>query len=93
MTHGEIARESVIVGGTVALSGALFWMAIFLAGPIPVFPGAGVLLLALAWSLRRMTSGWRLAERAAVACLFAAQASLLTAVILKVLPAFVRGVI
>jgi hypothetical protein len=93
MTRREIAREIVIVAGTAGLSGTLFWMSVYLAGPIAIVPGAGVLFLALSWFARRMTTPQLVAERTVVACLLAAQASLLTAVILEVLPAFVHGVL
>lgn len=92
MTRKEFAREAVIVAGTGALSGALFWMAVFLAGPIVVLPGAGVLLVALIWFARKMKTAQLVAERTAMACLFAAQASLFVAVVMEVLPEFVRGI-
>lgn len=92
MTRKEIGRETVILLGTSGVAGALFWMAVYLAGPIPLLPGAVVLGLALAWVTRHAGHSVVLAERAALAFLVAAQASLLAAVILHVLPVVVRHV-
>ncbi|MGH8225801.1 MAG: hypothetical protein ACRER1_06590, partial [Gammaproteobacteria bacterium] len=53
-------------------------------------PGAIVLLIALLYLRPRMKSQWLLAEHGIFACLLAAQASLLTAIILHVVPNLIR---
>lgn len=93
MTRKDIGREVVIVAGTAILSGALFWMAVYLGGPITMFPGAAILFAFIAWSARKMTTLRLVGERVAMACLLAAQASLFTAIILVVLPEFVHGIV
>lgn len=92
MTGKEIGRETVILLGTSAMAGVLFWMSVYLAGPFPLVPGAAALALALAWVTRHAGHGVVLAERAAMASLLAAQASLLAAIIVHVLPVVLRHV-
>lgn len=86
MTRKVLGRETVILTGTGGIAGVLFWMGIYLAGPISIIPGAVALLVALALFRRRMTDGQALAERTMMACLLAAQVSLLAAVCIEVLP-------
>ncbi|MGH8426626.1 MAG: hypothetical protein ACRES7_01415 [Gammaproteobacteria bacterium] len=93
MTRKTLIREIVILTGTTALSGFLFWMAIYLTGALTIIPGALVLFLMLAWYARRMTTLQLVAERTAFACLIAAQASLLAAVAVEVLPTFLHGIV
>lgn len=90
MTRKEIGRDTVILLGTSGMAGALFWMAVYLAGPLPLLPGAVALVLALAWLTRHADHGVALAERAALAGLLAAQASLLAAIVVHVLPVVAR---
>lgn len=93
MTGKDIAREAVIVLGTGAVSGAIFWMGVYLAGPIAILPGAGALFLALASFQRRMSNARLVAERGALACLLAAQTTLLAAVCIEMLPVVARNIL
>jgi len=86
MSRSDIAREIVILSGTGAIAGLLMWMALYLAGPLALVPGAAVLLAAIAYLTRRTTRGIVLAERVSLATLLAAQAGLLAAVIVRVIP-------
>jgi len=86
MTRSDIAREIVILTGTSGIAGLLMWMAVYLAGPVVLLPAAAVLLVALTRLTRPAMHGVVLAERASLAGLLCAQAGLLAAVIMRVLP-------
>ncbi len=86
----DLAREAVILVGTAGISGAIFWMAVFLAGPIVILAGAAVLFVGMAWFTRGVDDAIALSERIALACLVAAQSSLLTGVLVTVFPVITR---
>jgi len=93
MTRSDITREIIILTGTGGIAGLLLWMAVYLAGPIALLPAAGVLLAGLFWLTRKVRNGVALAERASLACMVAAQAGLLAAVIMRVLPVAVHHIL
>lgn|GEM_PF-2415147 len=86
MTHKIILTRAVTAIGTGGITSILFWMSLYLAGPEALLVGAIALAVGIAWFTRGVESLWALSERLLVACLIAAQASLLSAVILQVVP-------
>lgn len=80
-----IAKTVTLIGGG-GIAGILFWMSLYLAGPEALFAGVIVLITGLAWFTRDAHSIWALTEGSLIACLIAAQASVLLAAILKIVP-------
>ena len=77
-------------GGTVAI---LFWMSLYLAGSEALLAGVIALALGIPWFTRGAHSVWALTERLLIACLLAAQASLLLAAVLQIVPVMLDRVI
>lgn len=87
MANKSIASRILVPAGTGSIAAVLFWMALYLAGPEALFAGVIALAAAIAWLTRRgIDSTWTLTERLFIACLVAAQASLLSAALLEVVP-------
>jgi len=90
--YDEVMAQKHIIPKVVTLIGAggtaatLFWMSLYLVGSEALFAGAIALAIGIPWLTRGVHSVWALTERLLVACLLAAQASLLLAAILKVIP-------
>ncbi len=90
MTRGNWIKEILILLSTAGIAALLFWMAFYTAGAMMCIPGAIVLFVALVYLRPRMKSLQLLAEHGVFACLLAAQASLLSAILLHVVPNLIR---
>lgn len=86
MTRKELRIEIIALLGTAILAGLLFWLALYLAGIVMLLPAALVLLVALLLLQRKMRNPQSFAEYAVFAWLLATQASLLIAILMRVLP-------
>ena len=86
MSHKITPARAVTAIGTGGIAGILFWMSLYLAGPEALLAGAVALAVAIAWFTRKAESLWAMSEHLLVACLIAAQASLFSAIVLKVIP-------
>lgn len=93
MTHKDIIARAIIAIGAGGIAGILFWMSLYLAGPEALFAGVIALAVGIAWFTRNVHNLGALSERLLIACLIAAQASLLSATILKVVPVVLERVI
>ncbi len=74
------------MAGAGGIAGILFWMSLYLAGPEALFAGVIALIAGTVWFTRDARSIWMLTEGLLIACLIAAQASILLAAILKIVP-------
>lgn len=90
MTRRNWIKEAMILLCTAGIAVLLLWMALYTAGAMMCVPGAVVLFVSLLRFRPRMTSPLLLMERGVLACLIAAQASLLSAIILRVLPSLIH---
>lgn len=88
-----MAAKAIMAMGAGSIAAILFWMSLYLAGPVVLFPGVAALAVAGFWLTRRVDGLWALSERLLIAGLIAAQASLLSAAFMEVVPIVLERVI
>ncbi len=86
MRKKALAGKLIVVGGTGATAALLFWMAIYMVGPLVLVANVIALGIGIAWLTRRIEDGWALVERTLVACIVAGQAGLIVAMLIRVAP-------
>jgi len=86
MRKKVLAARLIVVGGTGSTAALLFWMAIYMVGPLVLVANVIALAIGIAWLTRKIEDGWALAERTLVACIVAGQAGLIVAMLIRVAP-------
>ena len=86
MVQQPLAARIIIISGTAAIAALLFWMALYVLGPLVLVVNVAALAVAIAWLTRHAMNGWILAERVLIASLVAGQAGLIVAVLVRVAP-------
>lgn len=88
----EFKGELTIIAGTVGIAGAIFWMGVYLLGPLTLIPGAFA-FLGMLWHYRsRINTFQELGQQVSGSLLLAAQTSLLIATAYEILPLVFRHV-
>lgn len=86
MRKKALAAKLIVVGGTGSTAALLFWMAIYMVGPLVLVANVIALAIGIAWLTRKIEDGWALVERTLVACIVAGQAGLIVAMLIRVAP-------
>ena len=86
MAKQTLAAKLITIGGTGATAALLFWMALYILGPLILVVNVIALAIGIAWLTRHADNGWVLAERTLVASLVAGQAGLIVAILTRIAP-------
>ncbi len=86
MAKQALAAKLITIGGAGASAALLFWMALYILGPLVLVANVIALAIGIAWLTRNVDDGWVLAERTLIASLVAGQAGLIVALLIRVAP-------
>ncbi len=92
MTRKALVTEIVAVAGTAFLASLLLWLSLYLGGILMLLPAVVVLIFTLALLQHKMRNLQSLAEYAVFAWLLATQASVVVAILIRVLPSLGRHI-
>jgi hypothetical protein len=86
MAQQKLVARFITLGGVGAIAALLFWMALYILGPLVLVVNVVALAIGIAWLARHAEDGWVLAERVFIAGLVAGQAGLIVAVLVRIAP-------
>ena len=86
MAQQTLAARIITISGTGTIAALLFWMALYILGPLILVVNVVALAIGIAWLTRHTRNGWGLAERVLIASLVAGQAGLIVAMLIRVAP-------
>lgn len=93
MAQQSTASRIITISGTGSIAALLFWMALYTIGPMILIVNVVALVPASALLTRHARHGWLLAERLLIACLVAAQAGLIVAMLIRLAPVAAKHIL